>query len=38
VHDLGLRHVGELGAALGEAPYEVPQRLAGLLRAGAQVP
>jgi hypothetical protein len=25
VHDLGLRHAGELSAALGEAPYEVPQ-------------
>jgi hypothetical protein len=23
---------------LGEAPYEVPERLAGLLGAGAQVP
>jgi hypothetical protein len=38
VHNLGLRHARELRAALGEAPYEVPERLAGLLGAGAQVP
>jgi hypothetical protein len=38
VHNLGLRHAWELRAALGEAPYEVPERLAGLLGAGSQVP
>jgi hypothetical protein len=38
VHNLGLRHARELRAALGEVPYEVPERLAGLLGAGAQVP
>jgi hypothetical protein len=38
VHNLGLRHAWELRAALGEAPYEVPERLAGPLGAGAQVP
>jgi hypothetical protein len=38
VHNLGLRHAWELRAALGEAPYEVSERLAGLLGARAQVP
>jgi hypothetical protein len=38
VHDLGLRHAGELCTALGEAPYEVPKRFAGLLGTRAQVP
>jgi hypothetical protein len=35
VHDLGLGHARELRAALGEAPYEVPERLAGILGACA---
>jgi hypothetical protein len=35
VYDLGLGHARELRAALGEAPYEVPERLAGLLGARA---
>jgi uncharacterized membrane protein len=38
VHDLRLGHARELRAALGEAPYEVPERLAGLLGACAQIP
>jgi hypothetical protein len=38
VHDLGLGHARELRAALGEAPYEVSERLAGILGARAQVP
>jgi hypothetical protein len=38
VHDLRLGHARELRAALGEAPYEVPERLAGLLGARAQIP
>jgi hypothetical protein len=38
VHDFGLRHAQEIRAALGEAPYEVPERLAGLLSARTQVP
>jgi hypothetical protein len=38
VHDLRLSHTRELRAALGEASYEVPERLAGLLGACAQVP
>jgi hypothetical protein len=38
VHDLRLGHARELRAALGETPYEVPERLAGLLGAHAQVP
>jgi hypothetical protein len=38
VHNLGLRHTWELRAALGEAPYEVSERLFGLLGAGAHVP
>jgi hypothetical protein len=29
VYDLGLGHARELRAALGEAPYEVPERLTG---------
>jgi hypothetical protein len=38
VHNLGLGHARELRAALGEAPYEVSERFAGLLGARAQVP
>jgi hypothetical protein len=38
VHDLGLSYARELRAALGEAPYEVPKRLAGLLGACVQIP
>jgi hypothetical protein len=38
MHDLGLSYARELRAALGEAPYEVPKRLVGLLGACAQVP
>jgi hypothetical protein len=38
VHDFGLRHAQEIRAALGEVPYEVPERLAGLLSARTQVP
>jgi hypothetical protein len=38
VHDLGLGHARELRAALGEAPYEVPERLARLLGARTQIP
>jgi hypothetical protein len=38
VHDLRLGHARELRAALGEAPYEVPERLVGLLGACAQIP
>jgi hypothetical protein len=38
VYDLGLGHARELRAALGEASYEVPERLAGLLGACEQVP
>jgi hypothetical protein len=38
VHDFGLRHAWELRTALGEASYEVPERLAGLSGARAQVP
>jgi hypothetical protein len=37
VHDLRLHHAWELGTALGEAPYEVPKRFAGLLGTRAQV-
>jgi hypothetical protein len=37
VHDFGLGHARELRAALGEAPYEVPERLSGLLGACAQI-
>jgi hypothetical protein len=33
VHDLGLGHARELRAALREASYEVPERLAGFLGA-----
>jgi hypothetical protein len=38
VHDLGLCHAWELRTALGEASYEIPERLVGLLSARAQVP
>jgi hypothetical protein len=38
VHDLRLCHARELGTALGEAPYEVPEQFAGLLGARTQVP
>jgi hypothetical protein len=38
MYDFGLGHARELHAALGEATYEVPKRLAGLLGARAQVP
>jgi hypothetical protein len=38
MHDLELGHARELRAALGEALYEVPERLAGFLGARAQVP
>jgi hypothetical protein len=38
VHDLGPGHARELRAALREAPYEVPERLAELLGACAQIP
>jgi hypothetical protein len=38
VHDFRLRHTWELRTAFGEAPYEIPERLAGLLSARAQVP
>jgi hypothetical protein len=37
VYDLGLGHAQELRAAPGEASYEVPERLTGLLGARAQV-
>jgi hypothetical protein len=37
VHDFGPGHTWELRTALGEAPYEVPERLAGFLGARAQV-
>jgi hypothetical protein len=33
MHDLGLGYAWKLSTALGEAPYEVPERLAGLLGA-----
>jgi hypothetical protein len=35
MYDLGLGHARELHAALREAPYEVPERLAGILGACA---
>jgi hypothetical protein len=38
VHDLELSYAQELRAALGEASYEVPKRLAELLGACAQIP
>jgi hypothetical protein len=38
VHDFVLRHARELRTALAEAPYEVPERFAGLLGARTQVP
>jgi hypothetical protein len=31
MYDLGMGYARELRAALGEASYEVPERLAGLL-------
>jgi hypothetical protein len=37
VHDLRLGHARELRAALGKAPYELPERFAGLLGTRAQV-
>jgi hypothetical protein len=37
VHDLGLSYAQELHAALEEALYEVPKRLAGLLGACTQI-
>jgi hypothetical protein len=37
VHDLRLGHARELRATLGETPHEVPERLAGLLGAHAQI-
>jgi hypothetical protein len=38
VHDLGLSHAWELSAALGEAPYKIPERFAKFLGARPQVP
>jgi hypothetical protein len=38
MHDLRLSYTRELGTALGEASYEVLERLAGLLGARPQVP
>jgi hypothetical protein len=38
VLDLGLGHARELCTTLGEASYEVPKRLAGLLGTRAQIP
>jgi hypothetical protein len=38
MHDLDLCYAWELGTTLGEALYEVPERLAGLLGARPQVP
>jgi hypothetical protein len=38
MHDLGLGDTWELGAALGEALYEVPEGLAGFLGALPLVP
>jgi hypothetical protein len=38
VYNLGLGHTREVHATLREVPYEVPERLAGLLGAHAQVP
>jgi hypothetical protein len=38
VHDLRLSHAWEFSTALGKAPYEVPERLAGLRGARPQVP
>jgi hypothetical protein len=37
VHNLGLGYAREFSTALGKAPYEVPERLAGLLGARLQV-
>jgi hypothetical protein len=38
LHDFGLSDARELRAALGKAPYEVPERLTKLLGARTQVP
>jgi hypothetical protein len=38
VHDLGLSHAREFSTTLGKVPYEVLERLAGLLGARPQVP
>jgi hypothetical protein len=38
MHDLRLGYARELSTALGEASYEVPERLARLLGARSQVP
>jgi hypothetical protein len=38
VHNLRLGDARDFRTALGEAPYEVPEQLAGLLGACAQVP
>jgi hypothetical protein len=38
MHDLGLSYARELGTSLGEASYEVSERLAGFLGARPQVP
>jgi hypothetical protein len=38
MHDFGLSYARELRAALEEVPYEVPERLAGLLGTCAQIP
>jgi hypothetical protein len=38
VHDFGLGDAQELSTTLGEASYEVSERLTGLLGACAQVP
>jgi hypothetical protein len=37
MHDLRLGYARELGAALGEASYEVPELLTGFLGARLQV-
>jgi hypothetical protein len=37
MHNFRLSYAWELRAALGEALYEVPERLAGLLGARAQI-
>jgi hypothetical protein len=38
MHNLCLGDTRELRTALGEAPYEVPERLSGLLGACVQIP
>jgi hypothetical protein len=38
VHNLGLGDARELHTALGEASYEIPEQLAGLLGARTHVP